>query len=891
MTCSPLRIFALLVSGLVATANNTARAADRGSPVYNITLRTDGTPDMTDLPSYLYSITSQYKDPQDKAINIWRWSQKLRKQTSNPAENGQDVLDPILFFNSYGYCNCGIVSGLNNSLWLNMGWKAHYVQLGDHTVCETSWDGGKTWHMFDASMSIYCFNDAGQVASVTEIVKNSRYYLENFAPECATNPVKGPSDPNGWRCGSDWPVQYQRTLANGWDSYRPTSSIEDTELYARWGQRFVLNLRPHEHYTRYFDKQGESPSDPRFFRPLPNKHDPETQHNDQGIRANGTWHYAPNLRDARAADLVYDAAGVTWGDARKGFAVRAADPTQPGTVVFHVSAGNVVTSARLALVVSRLTANDAVEVEVSATAGITYAPLWTFAGTGSAVAADIDLSPLVAGTDEYLVRIRLRGGGSGLESAAIETNTQINRASLPRLVRGPNTIQFVAGQQAETIQFRPAVTGGNHHATVFEEQSVDVEKDPGYYKPTLRPAENGVPCFATWRVQTPTPIVDVTYGATVCVKNPNDRVAMLHSWDGKTFSRDYQKDTDAPPFDMMVNRTVNDVPPGSTQAFLRYEFQTPQRAKSYAGPGIQYAAMTVHHQPRLTGFTPVEVTYCWVEHRRSGDVERRHTQLVTSPRQQFNIDVGGYRDPTMKWVRLNLKGSGPDGDKVAYGYSDGQDVGPGAAAVRERYRWGKNLALGKPYTLSGAQSEVNPDAGGDLTDGIIAPPDTYVSKKYMPTNVIFEKDATSVATIDLGDQATISAVRVHAGQEPGYHLAFPSRIVVETSTDGKTFTRAGEAEHNQVFDPPADFLPWEHDDSPQFASLPAGGRLAYAYRIIFDEPVNARYVRVTCPSQKGWGTMLSEIQVFDKVTVDKDVPPAVVLPALGAGTKDDKVTR
>ncbi len=117
------------------------------------------------------------------------------------------MLDPIQMFNSYGYCNCGIVSGVNNALWLCMGWKARYVQLGDHTVCECSWDGGKTWHMFDSSMSCYCFNDRGEVASVTEIEQNPRYYLENFAPECGTNPVTGPEDHQGWRCASDGPVR------------------------------------------------------------------------------------------------------------------------------------------------------------------------------------------------------------------------------------------------------------------------------------------------------------------------------------------------------------------------------------------------------------------------------------------------------------------------------------------------------------------------------------------------------------------------------------------------------------------------------------------------------------------------------------------------------------
>ncbi len=870
----------LLIAAAAALQSPPSSAAESPAPVYNLSLRTDSTPDLTDLPSYLRSITSQYKDPQDQAIAIWRWSHALRKQTSNPMENGMEVLDPIQLFNSYGHCNCGIVSGLNDTLWLNMGWKARYVQLGDHTVCEASWDQGKTWHMFDASMSFYCFNDAGQVASVTEIEKNPRFYLQNFAPECATNPVKGIDDQNGWRSGSDWPVNYQRTLANGYDSFKPPNYLQDGNLYARWGQRFILNLRPNESYTRYFDKQGAAPSDPRYFRPLPNKKDPESLHGHQGIRANGLWQYAPNLREARPADLVYDCSAVTWGDARKGFAAKPADANQPATIAFHVSAGNVATSAKLTLVASRLTSGDAVAVEVSTTAGIAYAPAWTSDATGIATTSEIDLSPQVAGADEYLVRIKLSGAGAGLESAAFETITQINRAALPRLVRGPNIIQLAAGRQVESVQFRPAITAGQHRETVFEEKSIDVEKETGYYKPTLRPAENGVPCSATWKIMTPTPIVDVTYGGTICVKNPNDRVRLLHSWDGKSFTQDYEKKTDAPPFDLMITRTAADAPPATTSAFLRYEFESPRNAKSYSGPGIQYAMMTINHQPRQTGFTPVEISYCWIEHRAEGDIERRHTELATSPAHQFQINVAGYRDPTMKWVRMNLKGAGPEGDKVVYRYSDGKDVGPGFAATRELYRWGKNLALGKPYTLTGAQSDKNPDAGGDLTDGIIAPPDTYVSKKYMPTNVIFEKDSTAIATIDLGQPAAFSAVRVHAGQEPGFHLAYPATITVETSLDNKTFTPAGRAEHNPVFKPPADFLAWENDESPLFASLPAGGRLAYAYRIILDTPITARYIRVTTTPQKGWGTLLSEIQVFDQVKVEKKLPPAIVLPTL-----------
>jgi hypothetical protein len=203
---------------------------------------------------------------------------------------------------------------------------------------------------------------------------------------------------------------------------------------------------------------------------------------------------------------------------------------------------------------------------------------------------------------------------------------------------------------------------------------------------------------------------------------------------------------------------------------------------------------------------------------------------------------------------------------------------------RVRYHWGKNLALGKSYALQGIQDERNPDAGSDLTDGIIAPPDTYVSAKYMPTHVMFAKDVSPVAMIDLGSAQMVAAVRVHAGQEGGFRLTYPDAITVETSSDGKTFTRAATAGFNQVFSPPADFVPWELDESSLFNDLPAGGRLAYAYRIIFEKLVSTRYVRLRCEARKGWGMLLSEIQVFDTVKVDTNVPPLVVLPNLSAET-------
>jgi hypothetical protein len=124
----------------------------------------------------------------------------------------------------------------------------------------------------------------------------------------------------------------------------------------------------------------------------------------------------------------------------------------------------------------------------------------------------------------------------------------------------------------------------------------------------------------------------------------------------------------------------------------------------------------------------------------------------------------------------------------------------------------------------------------------------------------------------------VSAVRIHAGQEGGFHLCYPDKIDVETSADSNSFALVGTAGFNQVFEPAADYVPRELDEASEFDKLPAGGRLAYAYRVLFKNSVPARYVRVSCHNRQGWGMLLSEVQVFDRVIVDNNVPPLVVLP-------------
>ena len=92
-------------------------------------------------------------------------------------------------------------------------------------------------------------------------------------------------------------------------------------------------------------------------------------------------------------------------------------------------------------------------------------------------------------------------------------------------------------------------------------------------------------------------------------------------------------------------------------------------------------------------------------------------------------------------------------------------------------------------------------------------------------------------------------------------------VEVAVSLDGNKWQPAGTIHHDDLWKPPGDYEPWEHDDSPKYAHLPAGGRLAYSYPLAFPSPVQARYIRFDCKLLEGKGLGVSELQAFDRVLV------------------------
>jgi hypothetical protein len=165
----------------------------------------------------------------------------------------------------------------------------------------------------------------------------------------------------------------------------------------------------------------------------------------------------------------------------------------------------------------------------------------------------------------------------------------------------------------------------------------------------------------------------------------------------------------------------------------------------------------------------------------------------------------------------------------------------------------------------------NPDADGrELTNGIIIPPTDYVtSGNYAPVvrdaTAFWEGGDPLTVTVDLGRSQGIAAVRVSTHQ-PNEKYCHPRSVEVEVSEDGETWEPVGTIHHDDLWKPPADYEPWEHDDDPSYANLPASGRLAYSYPLIFEKPVAGRFVRFVFTPLEGRGPGISELQVFDAVT-------------------------
>src|ERR1043166_9604073 len=96
-----------------------------GAEVCNLKVVTDASPDYSDMPSLLHSVTAKWPTTKEKCWALFYCNHIARRQTAPIILHGLELTDPIRQFNDYGYTMCSTISGINCSLWHNLGLPAN----------------------------------------------------------------------------------------------------------------------------------------------------------------------------------------------------------------------------------------------------------------------------------------------------------------------------------------------------------------------------------------------------------------------------------------------------------------------------------------------------------------------------------------------------------------------------------------------------------------------------------------------------------------------------------------------------------------------------------------------------------------------------------------------
>lgn len=134
-------------------------------------LSVEGWPDLTSSAGILASILQPGMSAEEKSLAIWKFLVDWRFH-HYPAEQGDEVHDPVRFINVYGYGFCDDSARSMAALAQLAGLRSRVWGLDGHVVAETLYEGG--WHMFDPDHEVFYRTPAGHIASVEELAKNPK---------------------------------------------------------------------------------------------------------------------------------------------------------------------------------------------------------------------------------------------------------------------------------------------------------------------------------------------------------------------------------------------------------------------------------------------------------------------------------------------------------------------------------------------------------------------------------------------------------------------------------------------------------------------------------------------------------------------------------------------
>ncbi|MGD0089119.1 MAG: hypothetical protein ABSE73_04305, partial [Planctomycetota bacterium] len=639
------------------------------------------------------------------------------------------------------------------------------------------------------------------------------------------------TSPNGFLSGADT----GRSLEEESHCFNP-KGLKYRYYFYDWdfGHRYILNLKDDEVYTRHYKSLG---AEKEFYVPNHGK-DPEIANPRYRIRGNGVWQFKPALTAAQFPKAVHSAVNMAAGEDG---GLRPQQAGEPAEVTFKIQSSNVITSQKIRANVVRKDLGDNALFQISTCNGLRWTELWRANSLGD-LPVKLDIYGDVNGAYEVLIKVSLFAKAAPanalLKDITVETTTMLNSKTQPRLNLGANTVYVGAGEQTESIVFWPELQGLWYKQTIAEEQNVASVKAHQGYLGAVYPAKANEDAWLVYRLDAPSDIVGLTYGGRFYNRAPKSHIDLFHSCDGgKTWLKTWTLTDVKPPWDVIHYETVP-IPLGTRSVLVKYLMNTTEPQPT--GCSIYALRMEANYAPVDTAFKPLEVTFNWSEPQKDRTlVQRSHTQLIEKLPCRYSIHVGGADHPVMNSLAVNLKGAR---GALQYGYSDGKDAGGEKFAGR----WitlGKNLAVGKSYTLSHPSQNNwgagDPD-GKKLTDGVAGPP--YAGGTSYRSGAIWEAKSNPVITLDLGAPAACASFGMNVHGYPWYDALkgeVQDKIEVLVSGDGKTFDSAGFLHTDWRWkELPANYL-WPDEETITGAT----------FRLLPPAPVTTRFVqyKVTSP--------------------------------------------
>lgn len=798
-------------------------AGAAAAEVCNLKIVTDASPDYSDLPSLLHSATAKWASPEEKCWALFYWNHIARRQTAPMILHGVELTDPIRQFNDYGYTMCSTISGVNCALWHHLGLPVKFWDITLHTVPEVFYGGH--WHMYDNSMSaLYTLCDGVTIAGVEDIGREGACAASGGVSErghIAKYHCLYATGPNGFLTGADT----QRSLDEEAHCFNP-NGLKYRNYYFNWdyGHRYILDLRENESYTRYYHRQGNTPA---FYVPNEGK-DPDDRY---GIRGNGIWRFKPSLTAGDYLKQIHSATNIDAGPA-------GLHPTAAGQlaeVVFKVQAANVISSQSIRATFTRAGGEDAASIAVSTDNGLHWKDVWQDRATGETT-AEAELVNEVSGAYETLIRISLRTKQSPADACLrcleVQTTTMLNAKTQPRLNLGRNTVYVGAGDPTEAIVLWPELQGAKYKQEVVEERNMASTPKHLGYEGAVYPAAAGQDAWLVYRLDAPADITRVSYGGRFYNRAPKSHVDLLYSLDaGLTWTKSWSLRRTSPPWDVIHYETV-EIPRGHRSVWLKYLMNTTEAAPG--GCSIYALRMEANYLPADSTFKPLEVTFNWSERQKDSTlVERSHTQTVPHLPFKYDINVGGVDHPVVSSLRVNVQGAVSGAWE---GYSDGQDVG-GTKFIPRWLTCGKNIAIGKPYTIS-APSSTNWGAGDPdgrkLTRGAGGP--SYAGGSSYQSGALWNQGVNPVITLDLGTPADCASFGMNLHGYPWWDSLkgeVQDQVEVLTSLDGKEYRSQGFLKLNLCWkDLPVNYM-WTDEET-----MTSG-----TFRLTPERPVTTRFVQ------------------------------------------------